>query len=268
MSSNWLPPKISVPYVKFHPYESEVLGVATGYYELNVGGIDNVETILWLHGSGTNVAEQFRLAAWAYLKESLKSLPCRSLRLIMPYCLPDLFWLNITSGLWRVEDYLFYEILPLTWREATRSILGDRIQIHGYSMGGYAALRLGFKRSDVFKRILAIGPGPLSGSLFESHRGDSGIKESIFRNVFGGSEDVYRRCSPLGTASSCLDAIRSNGIHVDLAIAANESSFSDCLMLYKRLNGLGIDIDLLRTHGVDHRLDSYLEDLHGYLVTS
>lgn len=266
MRDDWVPPRISVPYAKFNRLESRVLGVETGYYELSLGKSDKVETILWLHGSGNSGADQLTLAAWAYLREGVKrDQQGKSLRLIMPWCLPDLFWLNIASGIWKVEDYLFNEILPLAYRK-TRFRPSDRIQIHGYSMGGYAALRLGFKRSDVFKRILAIGPGPLSGSLFEAPRGCAGVKERIFRNVFGGSEDMYTRCSPYSIASSSLEAIKSNGMRVELAIAENDSGFTDCERFSKRLIGLGLDIDLVRTFGVDHRLDMYLEQLRGRLL--
>jgi S-formylglutathione hydrolase FrmB len=261
-----MPPSISVPYAKFNRIESSVLGVETGYYELSLGNNDEVETILWLHGSGNTVAEQLRLAAWSYLREGVRrEQEGKSLRLIMPTCLPDLFWLNIANGIWKVEDYLFNEILPLAYRESYSSP-SERIQVHGYSMGGYASLRLGLKHSDIFKRILAIGPGPLSGSLFEAQRGDAGVRKSIFRNVFGGSEDMYRRCSPYSIASYSSEAIKSNGVCVELAIGENDSGFADCESFYKLMIGLGVDIDLIVTSGVDHRLDTYLEQLQYRLL--
>ena len=266
MRNNWTPPSISVPYAKFNRIDSRVLGVETGYYELSLGKKDEVETILWLHGSGNNVADQLYLAAWAYLREGVRrDQKGKSLRMIMPTCLPDLFWLNIANGIWKVEDYLFDEIIPLVYQES-QSSPSERIQIHGYSMGGYAALRLGLKRSDVFKRIVAIGPGPLSTSLFEAQRGDAGVKERIFRDIFGGSEDMYRRCSPYSIATCSSEAIKSNGVRVELAIAENDSGFADCESFYKLMTGLGVDIDLIGTSGVDHRLDLYLEQLQGRLL--
>jgi hypothetical protein len=266
MYHDWIPPRISVPYTKYNLLDSRVLGVQTGYYELNLGKSDEVETILWLHGSGNTVADQLTLAAWAYLRECIR---CngegKSLRMIMPTCLPDLFWLNIANGIWKVEDYLFDEILPLAYRDS-RPCPANRIQIHGYSMGGYAALRLGLKRSDVFKRIVAIAPGPLSASLFKAQRGDAGVKDSIFRDVFGDSEDMYSRCSPYSIASWASEAIKFNGMRVELVITEHDSGFADCESFYKFMIGLGVDISLIQPSFLGHRLDMYLERLQYRLL--
>lgn len=261
-----MPPILSVPYAKLIVLESKVLGVRTGYYELSLGTYEEVETIIWLHGSGTAVANQLTTAAWAYIKESIKyGMKAKSLKVIFPTCLPDLFWLNIANGVWKIEDYLYHEILPLA-NQASLANPSGRIQIHGYSMGGYAALRLGLRYSHLFKRVVAIAPGPLSTSLFQAQRGDSGIKKTIFRNVFGGSEDMYRRCSPYSIATSFSEDVKSNGLSVELVVAENDSPYVECNRFYRLLAGLGIDISLIESSGVGHRLDLYLDELSGRLL--
>ena len=77
---------------------------------------------------------------------------------------------------------------------------------------------------------------------------------------------MYRRCSPYSIASYSSEAIKSNGVCVELAIGENDSGFADCESFYKLMIGLGVDIDLIVTSGVDHRLDTYLEQLQYRLL--
>ena len=97
------------------------------------------------------------LIAPIYVKEMVKRKKQGNLNpVIIPYCLPDLMWMNTSRPVWNIENYLIEELIPMLVKESNLNP-DIRHEVHGYRHGAYAALRLGLKYSHMFEKIVAIG---------------------------------------------------------------------------------------------------------------
>ena len=112
------------------------------------------------------------------------------------------FYLNSRDGQYRYEDFLLQEFLPLIegrYRiRATRASRG----IAGISMGGYGALRLAFRRPDLFGAV-ATHSAALVAQLPAVNTGSNarGVL-GLFANIFGSPVDraFWDRNNPLALA--------------------------------------------------------------------
>ena len=266
MSSSSFSERLKIPYTKSHAFRSRVLGATTSYFELSYGPKDSTDVILWLHGSGPRPVDQLAIAAQSYLKSAIqRNHHRRGLRVIMPFCPPDAFWLNVDNRNRRIEDHVIYELIPECMSRFTKGS-DAKLQIHGYSMGAYGALRIGLKHSDLFGRILAIAAGPLSENFLDAQRGDKGVQQAIYRNVFHGSDDVYKRLSPYSIASNMLDSVIANSQMIDLVVGVQDPCCPDNQKFFNKINALGIDVSLHLIDGIGHRLDHYMERLVAKLL--
>ena len=258
--------ELFTPYTTTYSLYSKIRGELTYYYELSYGEGVAADIIVWLHGSGPRPLDQLNLAGRAYLRAAIKNSHYnRNLRLIMPLCPPDLFWLNGGHGKFRIEDFLIDELIP----ECINRIGVNpyhNLQVHGYSMGAYGALRLGLKYSGIFRRILSIAAGPLSDTFLDLQKADDGIKERIYRTVFHGSNEVYRRLSPFSIASNKLNVIVGHSLMIELVAGMRDPCFVDNERFANQLKTLGIDITFNPILDVGHRLDLYLQKLDDSLL--
>ena len=196
----WLPEEIPLAYISQKRIFSSVLKADTAYFEINVGNQNPERLVIWLHGSGKSYREMIMLVAPVYVKEMVRrKKEGNSIRVIIPYCLPDLMWMNTSRPVWNIENYLIDELIPMLVKES--NIDTDiRHEVHGYSMGGYAALRLGLKYNHMFEKIVAIGAGPLADNFADNVKGDKGFKQEVLRTVYGDNERLYQRSSPYAQA--------------------------------------------------------------------
>ena len=180
-----------------------------------------------------------------------------SIRVIIPYCLPDLMGMNTSRPVWNIENYLIDELIPMLEKES--NIDSDiRHEVHGYSMGGYAALRLGLKYNHMFEKIVAIGAGPLADNFADNVKGDKGFKQEVLRTVYGDNERLYQRSSPYAQALLYQDLIVKRHVKVDIVIGEYDEAFSENLKLDTRLKNLGINSELISVGGCSHNLYDYV----------
>ena len=264
-AQTWKVPSIEIPYLRMGEVDSRALGFNTAFYYMQSG--TKVErVIVWLHGSGNRFSDMVTVAARHYMSQMIaRKKYCGSVAVIFPYCLPDLLWLNTNRPEWRVEDYVIRDLIPHI-REHLRVKEDARWEIHGYSMGGYGALRIGMKMHRLFNRILAVGAGPL-GETFEEHADQSsGEKSLVYRRVFDSNDEVLRRASPLSVCKEFLEEIKRGEQEVVLVVGKEDKALENSIRLQSRMKRLGITIELKVFDGIGHRLDEYLDQLKDELV--
>ena len=254
----WLPEEIPLAYISQKRIFSSVLKADTAYFEINVGNQNPERLVIWLHGSGKSYREMIMLVAPIYVKEMVRrKKEGNSIRIIIPYCLPDLMWMNTSRPVWNIENYLIDELIPMLVKES--NIDTDiRHEIHGYSMGGYAALRLGLKYNHMFEKIVAIGAGPLADNFADNVKGDKGFKQEVLRTVYGDNERLYQRSSPYAQALLYQDLIVQRHVKVDIVIGEYDEALSENLKLDTRLKKLGINSELISVRGCSHNLYDYV----------
>ena len=254
----WVPEEIPLAYISQKRIFSSVLKAETAYFEINVGNQNPERLVIWLHGSGKSYREMIMLVAPVYVKEMVRrKKEGNSIRVIIPYCLPDLMWMNTSRPVWNIENYLIDELIPMLEKES--NIDSDiRHEVHGYSMGGYAALRLGLKYNHMFEKIVAIGAGPLADNFADNVKGDKGFKREVLRTVYGDNERLYQRSSPYAQALLYQDLIVKRHVKVDIVIGEYDEAFSENLKLDTRLKNLGINSELISVGGCSHNLYDYV----------
>ena len=258
--SVWNTPSVDLPYLRRVDLDSLSLRCKTAYYLMTSVGKPH-KVIVWLHGGGGNYREMLRLVSRVYMKEMIRvKKRGESVMVIFPYCIPDLLWMNTRQPEWRVEDYVAIEVIKNV-REQFKIESNTSWEIHGYSMGGYGALRIGMKMSHIFSRVLTMGAGPLGESFNEHSKGDIGIRKEIYRKVFGSNEHIMKRASPLSICKEMHESMCANQQSYRIVVGSEDGALSHSEHLTKRMSQLGVNTRLEVVPGLEHRLDKYLEYL-------
>jgi len=253
--------EIQFPYLESIPINSGILSCKLVYHQLFAPKYPPQRIILWLHGSSPNPNAMFLLTARTYLRQLLSFyMTTNPFILIMPICKADMLWTNSVSGTYRIEDFLIHELLPNLW-SSFPYLKNKKVEIHGYSMGGYGALRLAFKHPSLFSNPIVFGAGPLSTYFDDISLGDGAIAKSIYHSIFSGSQEVFRRFSPYALALSSLDTVLANGLHVELFIGSQDRAITSNKEFASRLRRIGMNINLTILEATDHSLSSYYNSL-------
>jgi putative tributyrin esterase len=157
--------------------------------------------LYYLHGLGDNEQMFLRSGGWSMIQDLWQRGEMGEFIIVTPRA-GSTFYLNSRDGQYRYEDFLLQEFLPfIEGRYRIRSARASR-GIAGISMGGYGALRLAFRRPDLFSSvathsaaIVAALPAVETGS---NARGSL----RLFANVFGSPVDrvFWDRNNPLALA--------------------------------------------------------------------
>jgi S-formylglutathione hydrolase FrmB len=136
---------------------SRILGGPVGYCVLLPPAYDTDKTrrfpvLYYLHGLGDNEQMFLRSGGWSMIQDLWGRHELGEFIIVTPAA-GSSFYLNSHDGRYRYEDFLLQEFLPLIeGRYRIRAARASR-GIAGISMGGYGALRLAFRRSDLFGSV-------------------------------------------------------------------------------------------------------------------
>ena len=198
---------------------SRILGDPVAYCALLPPSYDTDKTrrfpvLYYLHGLGDNEQMFLRSGGWSMIQDLWGRRELGEFIIVTPQA-GATFYLNSRDGQYRYEDFLLQEFLPfIEGRYRIRAARASR-GIAGISMGGYGALRLAFRRPDLFgsvathsAAILAQLPAVETGS---NARG----RLRLFGNVFGSPVDrpFWDRNNPLAIARAA--ALSSLKIYFD-----------------------------------------------------
>jgi enterochelin esterase-like enzyme len=156
------------------------------------------------------------------------------------------FYSDSADGKVLAETAIVKELIPHI-DETFRSVaMREGRAVHGFSMGGFGALKLGFKYPDVFSSVVAYGAVlPQADELREK----SG---KIFKTTFGDSKQFFDQSDPIKLAQHNADKIRNR-----LAIRIVLGNKDDLLELNRRTNDqleqLKITHEYMELPGVNHR---------------
>ena len=138
---------------------------------------------------------------------------------------------GMTFSTGRYESYFIEELLPFV--EQTYSTLEDRSgrYIGGYSMGGYAALRIGLEHPDLFSRVGAHSP-----TLFTDRLPDASVSSFMYPD-----EELRDRRDPLrlAAARAATPAVR---YYIDTGAA--DVNRRACELMSEALTGPGSRCEL------------------------
>jgi len=161
--------------------------------------------VYWLHGlnDSPRVGGDFV----ARIDAAIKSVACPPMIVVLPNGHRDYRYYDSKDGTVPVESVIMKDLLPHI--DATYRTIATREgrAIEGFSVGGFGAVRFGFKYPELFCAITSV-----SGAIYDEVgiRGQPGgpWTRAHFQKVFGGDAEYYRVTSPQVLAEKNRDAIQ------------------------------------------------------------
>lgn len=171
---------------------------------------------------------------------------------VLPQALPVGWYVNSKDGQRPIEDVIVRDLV--SHADSTyRTINAPEARwIEGFSMGGYGALRLGFKFPGLFGAVSAIGP-----SIFP--RLEDEPRERTF-DTFGDDQACYDDNAPWTLARANAEALR--GVRVRILSGSRDGRLAGCIRdLSALLTELGVVHERIDVDGAGHDYEAVLEGI-------
>jgi acetyl esterase/lipase len=204
--------------------------------------------LYWLHGGGGSQRE----GAWMVerIDRSVRDGRIPPILVLLVQGLPHVRYINTKDGTRPVEDVIIKDLLPHV-DSSYRTIPGAGGRaIEGMSMGGYGALRLGFKYPDLFGAVSALAP-----SIREMKD-----EPPVVTEPFGGDQAFFDAVGPWTIAREHADAIRSR-TKVRLLVGDQDPLLPFTRQYSGLLTSLGIEHQFTVAPGADHTYRAIVERL-------
>ena len=149
-----------------------------------------------------------------------------------------------------VETTIFYELIPHIDDNFRTIPSREGRAIMGSSMGGLGALRLAFKRPDMFSSVRS-----WSAAVFPTaHQAFNAIPGvDVGRYMFNNDGNLYEKGNPYNLAKQNADRIKSLGLGIHLSIGGDDGLLPNNQALIDVLYNAGIPHDALEIFpGIGH----------------
>ncbi len=123
--------------------------------------------------------------------------------------------------------------------------------LHGYSMGGFGALKLAFKHPDSFGSVIAYGATLSDTKDFQKHLG------KVYQQMFG-AVDRFEANNPLALVERNGQQLRGH-VNVLLAIGTKDDFLKANRELHERLNAQKISTEWIEVPGAKHAKEALYE---------
>jgi enterochelin esterase-like enzyme len=202
--------------------------------------------LYWLHGGGQDQHAGAPVVARIDAKIRAGEIP--PFIVVLPQALPDVRYINSKDGTIPLEDVLMKDLIPYVDAKYRTIARREARAIEGFSMGGFGALRLGFKFPQVFGVVSALAPS------ITNYRDEPACIVAAF-----GDQDYYDRVGPWEMARQNAAAIRESSA-VRLLVGDQDR----LLPLVQKYDGLLTELKIEHQFSVsgpdvDHRVEPILD---------
>jgi endo-1,4-beta-xylanase len=134
--------------------------------------------------------------------------------------------------------------------------------LHGYSMGGFGALKLAFKYPDMFGCVVAYGATLSTAEETKKHLA------KIYKTMFGDDKTRFEANNPLTLLENNANAIRQ-GTRVAIFIGSKDEFLAANRQLYERLSALRVPTKFERIPDAGHKKEAIYGTaaLRGFIFT-
>ncbi len=140
--------------------------------------------LYYLHGLGDNEQSLLNMGGWDLIEELRRQGKIGEFIVLAPSA-GHTFFLNSADGRVRYEDFLLKEFMPQMERKYRAEGTAARRGITGVSMGGFGALRLGFKYPQQFAAVSAQMAALIADIPADFTEGGPGSPASMMGDIFG-----------------------------------------------------------------------------------
>jgi len=162
------------------------------------------------------------------------------------------WWVDSRDGQFPMESVVIKDLIPhvdASYRTIARL---EARAIEGHSMGGYGALRLGFKYPELFTAVTATAP-----ALIPIENFSTGNNQEMFRTTFGADAAYYDEAGPWSLAAKNAEQVRTQTIR--LICGDKDGLFPRSQWMDGLLTKLGIPHEFTPVPGAPHNHDQLLQ---------
>lgn len=206
--------------------------------------------LYWLHGGAGSERE----GVWMVqrIDSEIRSGSLPAFIVVLVQGLPDVRYINSKDGTRPVEDVIIRDLIPHI--DATYRTIATREgrAIEGMSMGGFGALRLGFKYSQLFGTVSALAPSikPMSQ------------EPDVVREPFGNDPAYWDEVGPWNIVKQHAGEIRGR-TRVRLLVGDLDPLIGPVTEYHELLTSLGVDHAFAVVPGAHHRYDEIISGAQG-----
>ena len=140
--------------------------------------------LYYLHGLGDNEQSLLNMGGWDLIEDLRRTGKIGEFVVLAPNG-GHTFFINSADGKTRYEDFLTKEFMPQMEQKYRVDASPSKRGITGVSMGGFGALRLGFKYPQEFSAVSAQMPALIAEIPPDFSAGGPGSPASMMGDVFG-----------------------------------------------------------------------------------
>ncbi len=206
---NWILPEVQGDNLHYKTFESKAAGTKVSYLiYLPPGYEESTEVrypvVYWLHGIGGS--QQGMPGFCERVTAAIQEGKAPAMIFVFVNGMVDSMWCDSTDGKTPVETVLIKDLIPhidATYHTEARR---EGRMIEGFSMGGFGAMRFGFKYPGLFGSISSIDGALLGLDEFKNRHAD------LHAKIFGGSDTAAAAQFPSPLAEANADAVRGHTV--------------------------------------------------------
>lgn len=251
----WVTDQVTAPRVIYRTFDSQAAAGKVSYHVYLPAKYDEPATRLpvlyWLHGTDGGLVGIRPMSQ--YFDEAIGAGKIPAMMVVFVNGLPRRLWADSKDGSSPVETVFIADVISdvdKTFRTiATRE---GRI-LEGFSMGGYGAVRLGFRHPDLFAGISILAGGPLDLE-FRGPRAQQNprLREQILREVCGNDLEYFKAISPWSIAATAAVALRDKKTVIRQLVGDRDGTRDQSRQFHDRMNGLNIGHEYFELPNVGH----------------
>ena len=258
------PPRRAEPYIQHGTFRSSALKTEVGYNvclppEYNAQPKQRFPVIYYLHGYEGN--ESSYLAYAEYWRDACKRFGPSILVFVNGG--ETSFFCDSPDGSVPGEKLVVKELIPHIDEKFRTIATRDGRSLHGYSMGGFGALKLAFKFPDQFGSAVAYGATLSDAASFKKHL------PKVYAQMFGGDAKRFAESDPFVLAERNGAALREHQA-VMLIVGSKDEFLERNRALRQKLQELKITGGYEEVRGAGHDKDDLYEPaaLRGFEVSA
>lgn len=231
---SWVnPPKRRVPDVQHGTFRSAAAKTDVGYNiclppQYNANASQRFPVVYYLHGYEGNESSYLEYAN--YWREAVKKFG--PIILVFANGGETSFFSDSPDGTVPGETVVRELIAHIDQKYRTDTNAAAR-SLHGYSMGGFGALKLAFKYPENFGSVVAYGATLSDAADFKKHLG------KVFAQMFGNDPKRFAENDPFALAEANADRIRSR-VAISIIVGTKDEFLPRNRALHQKLEQLNI----------------------------
>lgn len=162
------------------------------------------------------------------------------------------FFCDSPDGSTPGETVVLKELIPHIDQKFRTVPNANGRSLHGYSMGGFGALKLAFKFPETFGSAVAYGATLSDAAEFKKHLG------KVFAQMFGNDPKRFAENDPFTLAERNPEKIRGH-VAIDLIVGTKDDFLERNRALHEKLQQLKIPHSYEEVRGAGHKKDDLYE---------